>query len=158
MEKLKIKKEEEEKKLKKIYVKEKGLLGEPKKEEYRIEIPKKGEFGFKKSKKERFNSELQEEESKNSERDEQYKGKNQKKMYNIKIYNNNYDREDEEDNYESNSRNLRIMHQNSLKSNLSESFLKGERPTKIKIFKCVVWKNLDPNLDEDTIKILKMTF
>ena len=75
-------------------------------------------------------------------------------MYNIKIYNNNYDREDEEDNYESNSRNLRIMHQNSLKSNLSESFLKGERPTKIKIFKCVVWKNLDPNLDEDTIKIL----
>ena len=50
-----------------------------------------------------------------------------------------------------NKKSLSIKHQNTIKSNLSESFLKG---TKIKIYKCVVWKSLDPKINEDTIRLL----
>ena len=48
-------------------------------------------------------------------------------------------------------RNLTFRYSDTLMSNLSESLLRG-MPTKIKIFKCVVWKSSDPTVNEDTIK------
>ena len=73
-----------------------------------------------------------------------------KKNINIKIYsNNNTDESDNENNI--NKKNYRHKYSDTFSSNLSEAMLKGI-PTKIKIFKCVVWKNDDPTVSEDTIK------
>ena len=57
----------------------------------------------------------------------------------------------EDDNNLFSKRNLTFKYSDTLMSNLSASLLKG-MPTKIKIFKCVVWKNNDPTISEDTIK------
>jgi hypothetical protein len=153
---------------------EKGTLGEPKKEEYRIEMP------FKKSKKEKIEMEEQEEISSYTDREEKLKERMAKQKVNIKTdyYNKNeeeesetYDskykskrnkkkfinyseddnEEGEEDYYLSKMRNLKIRNKSTLQNNLSESYIKG-LPTKIKIYKCVVWKNNDPTIDEETIK------
>ena len=59
---------------------------------------------------------------------------------------------DEEDSSVFRKKNLTFKHNDTLISNLSESFLRGGRPTKIKIYKCVVYKNLDPDFNEETIK------
>ena len=152
--------------------KEKGIIGEPKKEEYRIEMP------FKKSKKEKIGVEEQEEVSSYTDREEKLKERMKKKKLNIKTENKNeeeesetYDsqykskrnkkkyikyldednEEGEEDYYLSKMKKLKIRNKSTLQGNLSESFIKG-LPTKIKIYKCVVWKNTDPTIDEDTIK------
>ena len=43
--------------------------------------------------------------------------------------------------------------QEGIISKLAETFQReGGVPTKIQIYKCVVWKNTDPSLDEETIK------
>jgi hypothetical protein len=57
----------------------------------------------------------------------------------------------EDDNNLFSKRNLTYKYSDTLMSNLSASLLRG-MPTKIKIFKCVVWKNNDPTISEDTIK------
>jgi hypothetical protein len=49
------------------------------------------------------------------------------------------------DNYKTNT------YKNEDSINQSKTFKKG-RPTKVKVFKCVVWKNTDPTIDEETIK------
>ena len=59
--------------------------------------------------------------------------------------------EEEEGDYNTKKRDLTYKYNDTLISNLSESFSKG-RPTKIKIFKCVVWRNVSPGVNEDTIK------
>ncbi len=39
--------------------------------------------------------------------------------------------------------------------NISKTFKRSSlKPTKIKVFKCVVWKNTDPTIDEDTLKTI----
>ena len=152
------------------------MLGEPKKEEYRIEMP------FKKSKKEKKGMEDQEEVSSYTDREAKLKERMAKKKINIKtdFYNKNEEEEESEtydskykskrnkkkyinyfdedneegeeyDYYKSKMRNLKIRNKSTLQSHLSESFIKGV-PTKIKIYKCVVWKNTDPTIDEETIK------
>ena len=64
-------------------------------------------------------------------------------------YGKSWKEKDEEYDYN----NLTVKDQNSIISKLTESFQKGVgRPTKIKIYKCVVWKNTDPTIDEETIK------
>ena len=61
---------------------------------------------------------------------------------------------DEEDSSVFRKKNLTVKHNDTLVSNLSESYLRGSMPTKIKIYRCVIYKNLDPNVNEDTIKNL----
>jgi hypothetical protein len=176
----KLKSAEEENKFNRIFMRQnkegagKDLLFEPKKEEYRIEIPKKSGFGFGKYKKIKN---LEEEESKYSDKDG-LKGKLKKKL-NIRIDDENgqvmgeedkfstsfkskkfkslrkdsYEKDDESDYYNRRMRNLTYKHEDILKGNLSESFING-KPTKIKIYRCVIWKNLDPKINEDTIRLL----
>ena len=127
----------EEKPIKKIYV-NRGydhFLGEPKKEEYRIEIPKKNKLFEKK----KMNIQIDDDNSSQQISEEGAYTKYNKKTKKLKEKGEDY-----------NKRFLTIKDSEILKSNLSESFLKG---TKIKIFKCVVWKNLDPKINEDTIRL-----
>ena len=46
---------------------------------------------------------------------------------------------------------IELRHKGSLRSYLSESLLRGV-PTKIKIYKCVIWRNIAPGVNEDTIR------
>ena len=167
-----------EKSLKNVFTKKnlesmkKGILGDPKKEEYRIEIPKKSEISFKKTKNEKIRTEDSEKEFNYTYRNKKLKGKiylknklNNKiyddsknrqiivKNKNINKYKNNLnegeDDYEDEDFYELINKNHK--YQNTLTSNLSESFIKG-RKTKIKIYKCVIWKNFDSSIDEETIQ------
>jgi len=154
--------------------KEKELIGKPRKEGYTIEIP------LQKFTKGKIEDES-EKSSKYGEKDELYKGKQKKKM-NIRIeddnssgqvtsehftsedykyesfrkkknkkFNLNLIDQDEENKVFGKKKKYILRHQESLKSNLSESFLRG-MPTKIKIYKCVIWRNLDPSVNTDTIK------
>ena len=72
--------------------------------------------------------------------------KKKNKKYNLDIVGQN-----EDENEIGISQKIEIRHQNSLRSNLSESFLRG-MPTKIKVYKCVIWRNIAPGVNEDTIK------
>ena len=61
--------------------------------------------------------------------------------------------EKEEDKYnEFKDKNNAFSQKDNLISKLSEAFQRDGLPTKIKIYKCVVWKNSDPKVNEDTIK------
>ena len=77
-----------------------------------------------------------------------------KKFKNIVVnnYENVENEKDEEDSSIFRKKNLTVKHNDTLISNLSETFQRGGRPTKIKIYKCVVYKNLDPSVNEETIK------
>ena len=67
---------------------------------------------------------------------------------------NSYDKDEDDEYYARRMRNLTYRHEDNLRSsNLSESFING-KPTKIKVYRCVVWKNLDPEINEDTIRLI----
>ena len=66
------------------------------------------------------------------------------KKYDI---NKNEENEDEYYKYKNNNNDL-IRNQSTLINNLSEAFKLDGRPTKIKIYKCVIWKNLNPNVED----------
>ena len=95
---------------------------------------------------------------------DKYKGTlYQKKKINLKMGNDNLYKnlnltkygndEDEEYDYDFRNKSIAFKDQESLLTKLSETFKKSSgNPTKIKIYKCVIWKNPDPTLDEDTIK------
>ena len=73
----------------------------------------------------------------------------QKKKLNLTRYEDEYDYDYDDYRY----KDITFKDQESILSKLSESLRKDiGTPTRIKIYKCVVWKNPDPTLDEDTIK------
>jgi hypothetical protein len=67
----------------------------------------------------------------------------------IKKHDINIDEEKEDEYSRYRDNNIVLNNKSTLLSNLSETFKLGGRPTKIKIYKCVIWKNLDPNDSED---------
>ena len=72
----------------------------------------------------------------------------------IKKYDINKDEEKEDEYSKYRENNDMLNNKSTLLSNLSETFKLGGRPTKIKIYKCVIWKNLDPNDNEDIKNIM----
>ena len=77
-----------------------------------------------------------------------YEGFIKKKMkkYNLDLMDGN-----EENEFGIKKKKLDFRNEEILRSNLSETFRK-EMPTKIKLYKCVIWRNIAPGVNEDTIK------
>ena len=78
-----------------------------------------------------------------------------KKIIKKQINNNSFDEKDKEIDYyttKKNKKNLSVRHQTSITSDKPLYTSKRYLATKMKIFKCVIYKNLDPNADENTIK------
>ena len=67
-------------------------------------------------------------------------------------YENNYDDIDKESDYYIKRKNKTLKHQNSISSDKPIYTSKRYLATKLKIFKCVIYKNLDPNVNEESIK------
>ena len=73
--------------------------------------------------------------------------------YNTNIYEkNSYDENYLETDYIIKKKNKTVRHQNALINEKPLYTSKRFLPTKLKIFKCVIYKNLDPNVNENTIK------
>ena len=65
---------------------------------------------------------------------------------------NNYDDKDKETDFYIKKKNKTLKHQNSISSEKQIYTSKRYLATKLKIFKCVIYKNLDPNVNEESIK------
>ena len=74
-----------------------------------------------------------------------------KKLKNLRR--DSYDKDEDDEYYARRMRNLTYKHEDALRSNLSESLING-KPTKVKVYRCVIWKNLDPQINEDTIRLI----
>ena len=155
-------------------LKENELIRKPRREDYRIEIPSqkftKGKIedeseedskfrdkGLYKGKKIKMNIRIDDDNSSGHVASEHFTSENVNKYENFRNKRNkkyNLDligRNGEENEFGIKSQKIDLRHKGSLKSNLSESFLSGI-PTKIKIYKCVIWRNIAPGVNEDTIK------
>ena len=64
----------------------------------------------------------------------------------------NHDDFDKETDFYIKKKNKTVKHQNSISSEKQIYTSKRYLPTKLKIFKCVIYKNLDPNVNEESIK------
>ena len=144
--------------------KSKEILRESRKEDYKILLPERltkgkleeeSELSSYKDKK-KMNIKIDDDNGSNGQiaseyhssednRYETYKKKKNKKYY--------LEKEEENINVGEKKKKHLFRHEGSLKSNLSESYLFGKgMPVKIKIYKCVIWKNVNPNVNTDTIK------
>ena len=63
-----------------------------------------------------------------------------------------YNEEDKESDYATKKKNLTVKHQTSITSDKPVYTSKRYLATKLKIYKCVIYKNMDPNMDEGDIK------
>ena len=75
-----------------------------------------------------------------------------KKIIRKEMDNNSYDENYLETDYKVKKKNKTVRHQNALINEKPLYTSKRFLPTKLKIFKCVIYKNLDPNVNENTIK------
>ena len=79
----------------------------------------------------------------------------EKKIIKKQMNNNSFDELDKEIDYyttKKNKKNLSVKHQTSITSDKPLYTSKRYLATKMKIFKCVIYKNLDPNVNESTFK------
>ena len=67
--------------------------------------------------------------------------------------NNSFDEKDIPSDYYINNKNLTMKNQASLANEIKPIYTsKRYLATRIKIYKCVIYKNMDPNVNENTIK------
>ena len=85
----------------------------------------------------------------NTEDVNKYEGfiKKKKQKYNMDLI----DQNKEENEFGIKKKKLIFRNEENLKTTLSESFING-MPTKVKVYKCVIWRNIRPGVNEDTIK------
>ena len=78
----------------------------------------------------------------------------EKKIVQKEIDNNSFDEKYIDTDYVVKKKNKTVRHQTAINAEKPLYTSKRYLPTKLKIFKCVIYKNLDPNVDETTIKTM----
>ena len=78
----------------------------------------------------------------------------EKKIVKKEIDNNSFDEKYIDTDYVVKKKNKTVRHQTAINAEKPLYTSKRYLPTKLKIFKCVIYKNLDPNVDETTIKTM----
>ena len=77
----------------------------------------------------------------------------EKKIIKKHMDNNSFDEKDIQSDYYINNKNLTMKNQASLANEIKPIYTsKRYLATRIKIYKCVIYKNMDPNVNENTIK------
>ena len=91
----------------------------------------------------------------NKEEDDTYKENNiyEKKIIKKQIES-YYEESDKSSDYYIKKKNSSVKHQSSIGSDKPIYISKRYLPTKLKIYKCVIYKNMDPDVNEDTIKTM----